>query len=120
MIDIQLVLHNLEESREELRKSLKRRREIAIAENDTQYKEIDTKKTFSNGDTKEFDATIVDLMEKNRAQAEEIKSLKIEQESQTMMLCEIPEQKKRSIEDKAMIEDDKNQLDMQNLHNSNA
>ena len=46
-------------------------------------------------------------MEKNRAQVEEIKSLKIEQESQAMMLCEIIEQKKRAIEDKAMIEDDK-------------
>ena len=44
---------------------------------------------FSNGDTKEFDAVIVDLMEKNRAQAKEIRSLKIDQESQAMMLCEI-------------------------------
>ena len=69
--------------------------------------EIDTSKVFANGDTKEFDATIVDLMEKNRAQEEERRSLKIEQESQAMMLCEITEQKKRAIEDKAMIEDDK-------------
>ena len=49
-------------------------------------------------------------MEKNRAQAEEIKSLKIEQESQAMMLCEVTEQKKRAIEEKAMIEDDKRNL----------
>ena len=67
VIDIQLILHNLEEPREELRKSLKGRREIVIAENDTQYKEINTTKEFSNGDTQEFDATIADLMEKNRA-----------------------------------------------------
>ena len=46
-------------------------------------------------------------MGKNRAQAKEIRSLKIEQESQAMMLCEITEQKKRTIEDRAMIEDDK-------------
>ena len=52
-------------------------------------KEIDTTKVFSNGGTKYFDAAIVDLMEKNRAQAEEIITLKIEQESQAMMLCEI-------------------------------
>ena len=90
MIDIQLFLHKLEEAKEELRKSLKRR-EIVIAENDTQYKEIDTSKLFSNGDPKEFDATIADLMEKNRAQVEEIKSLKIERESQVMMLCEVTE-----------------------------
>ena len=49
-------------------------------------------------------------MEKNIAQAEEIRNLKIEQESQTMMLCEVTEQKKRAIEDKVMIEDDKRNL----------
>ena len=106
-IEIHLILHSLEEAREELRKSLKRRREIAIAENDTQYKEIDTSKVFANGDTKDFDATIENLIEKNGAQVEEIRSLKIEQESQAVMLCEVTEQKKRAIEDKAMIEDDK-------------
>ena len=54
--------------------------------------------------------TIADLMEKNRAQVEEIISLKIEKESQAMMLCEITEQKKRAIEDKVMIEDDKRNI----------
>ena len=49
-------------------------------------------------------------MEKNRAQAEEIRSLKMENESQARMLCEITEQKKRVIEDKAMLEDDKRNL----------
>ena len=49
-------------------------------------------------------------MEKNRAQVEEIRNLKIEQESQAMMLCEMTEQKKRSIEDKVMIEEDKGNL----------
>ena len=75
----------MEEAREESRKSLKRRKDIAIAENDTQYKEIDTTKVFSNGDSKEFDVTIVDLMEKKKVQAIEIRTLKIEQESQAMM-----------------------------------
>ena len=45
-IEIQLILHQLDEAREELRKSLKRRKDISIAENDTQYKEIDTTKLF--------------------------------------------------------------------------
>ena len=67
VIDIQLALHALEEAREELRKSLKRRKDIAIAENDTQYKEIDTTKLFSNGDTQEFEVAIKNLMERNRA-----------------------------------------------------
>ena len=95
-IEIQLILHSLEETREELRKSLKRRKEIAITKNDTQYKEIDTTKFFTNEDRNEFDAAIVDLMEKNRAQAEEIRNLKIEQESQAMMLCEVTKKKEKS------------------------
>ena len=49
-------------------------------------------------------------MEKNRVQAEEIKSLKMEHESQDMMLCEITEQKKRAVEDRVMLEDDKRNL----------
>ena len=35
-IEIQLILHQLDEAREELKKSLKRGKEIAIAENETQ------------------------------------------------------------------------------------
>ena len=110
MIDVHLTLHNLEEAREELRKSLKRRKDIAIAENDTHYKEIDTKKVFSNGDTQEFDAAIEELMERNKAQVEEIRSLTIEWGSQAMMLCEIIEWKKRAIGDRAIIEDTKRNL----------
>ena len=45
-IKIHLILHFLEQAREELRKSLKRRKDITIVENDTQYKEIDTSKVF--------------------------------------------------------------------------
>ena len=65
---------------------------------------------FPLENSKEFDAAIVELMEKNRAQAKEIKSLKMEQESQAMMLCEITKQKKRPIEDRDMLEDDKETL----------
>ena len=49
-------------------------------------------------------------MEKNKGQVEEIRNLKIEQESQAMMLCEVTKKKKRSIEDKVMIEEDKRNL----------
>ena len=109
VIDVHLALHKVEEAREELRKSLKRTKDMAIADNDIHYKEIDTTQVFANGDSKEFDAAIAELMEKNRAQEEEI-SLKIEQESQAMMLCEITKQNKRVIEDRAMLEDDKRNL----------
>ena len=49
-------------------------------------------------------------MEKNKSQAEETRNLKIEQESQAMMLCEVTEQKKRVIKDKVMMKDDKKNL----------
>ena len=42
VIDMHLALHKVEEAKEELRKSLKRRKEIAIAENDIHCEEIDT------------------------------------------------------------------------------
>ena len=81
VIDVQLTLHKVEEAREELRKSLKRRKDMAIEDNDIHYKDIDTTKVFAKEDSKEFDAVIVELMEKNRIQVEEIRSLKIEHES---------------------------------------
>ena len=107
MIDVQLTLHKVEEAREKLRKFLKRRKDMAIEDNDIYYKEIDTIEVSVKEDSKEFDAAIVELMEKNRIQVEEIRSLKIEHESQAMMLCEITKQKKRAVEDRAMLEDDK-------------
>ena len=82
VIDVHLTLHKVEEAKEELRKSLKRRKGIAIAENDIHCKEIDTTQVPTNGDSKEFDEAIAKLIEKNRAQVEEIRSLKMEQESQ--------------------------------------
>ena len=75
-IDIQLILHQLNEAREELKKSLKRRNEIGIEDNNTRYKEMDTTKLFANGDSNEFDAIVADLMEKNKIQAKEINNLK--------------------------------------------
>ena len=46
-------------------------------------------------------------MENNRVQAKEIINLKLEKESQAILLCEVTEQKKKAIEEKAMIEEDK-------------
>ena len=119
VIDVKLALHSLEKARDELRKSLKKRKDLAIAENEINYKEIDTKELFANGDTKEFDAEIEELMEINRVQVEEIRTLKMEQESHAIILCEVTEQKKRAIEEKSMIEDDKrnvsNRLDAKTI-----
>ena len=49
-------------------------------------------------------------MEKNRAQAEEIRNLKLEQESQAIWICEVTEQKKKVVEDKNLLEEDKRTL----------
>ena len=92
-IEIQLNLHQLDEAREELKKYLKRRKKIAIEKNETQYKEMDTTNLFANGESNDFDAVVVDLMEKNRAQAREIRNLKLEKESQAILICEVSKQK---------------------------
>ena len=106
-IEIHLILHQLNEAGDALRSSLKRRKEITIAKNDTQYKEIDTTKLFKEGNSSEFNGAIVDLMEKNRAQVEEIRNLKLEQDLQAILLCEVTKQKKKAIEDKTILEEDK-------------
>ena len=49
----------------------------------------------------------VDLMEKNGSQTKEIRILKLEKESQAIMLCEVTKQKKKAMVDKAMNEEDK-------------
>ena len=46
-IEIHLILHELNEAKYALKSSLKRRKDISIAKNDTQYKEIDTTKLFT-------------------------------------------------------------------------
>ena len=87
-----------------MKSSLKRRKEIAIAKNDTQYKEIDTSKLLIDGNQSKFDASIIDLMDRNRAQEEEIRNLKLEQESQAILECEVTKQKKKAMEDKTLLE----------------
>ena len=103
MIDIHLALQQLNEARDALRSSLKRRKEISIAENNTHYKEIDTTKLLTKGNSSEFDVAIADLMEKNRAQAKEIKNLKLEQESQDILLCEVTEQKRKPLKTRPFL-----------------
>ena len=107
VIDIHLALQQLNEARDALKGSVKRIKEIVIAENETHYKKIDTSKLFIDGNQSEFDAAIVDLMEKNRAQVEEIINLKLEQKLQAILICEVTKQKKKSIEDKTLLEKEK-------------
>ena len=68
----------MNEARDELKWSVKRRTKIAIEENDTHYEEKETTKLFENGDSSEFDATVAYLMERNGALTKEVRNLKIE------------------------------------------
>ena len=52
---------------------------------------MDTTELFVNRNSNEFDVAIIDLIEMNRTLAEEIINLKIEQESQAILLCEVTE-----------------------------
>lgn len=109
-IEVQLALHQLQEARDELHHSVQRRKELAIQKNDTHYKEEDTTRLFENGNSSDFNVAVVDLMKKNNALTEEARNLKIEQEVQSVLLCEVIEQKKKDKEEKFMIEDEKRTL----------
>lgn len=77
-IGIKISLHQLKKARDELQQSLKRRKDLAIQQNDTLYQEEDTTGFFEENDSKEFDAAIANLMEKNGALNEEVRNLERE------------------------------------------
>ena len=109
-IDIQLLLHQLKDSRDILLQSMKKRKDMAIQSNESNFKEEETTRLFDNGNPSECDTTIVGLMEKNNTLKEEVTNLKREHEMQAIRLCEETEQRKKAIEDKVMIEDDMKML----------
>lgn len=111
-INVHLALQQLEAARGELKKSLSRRREIAIQQNDSQYQEEDTTELFDNGNSIESDKAIKEILEKNNILSDDIINLKREQEIQFVRLCEVVEQKKKAKEDKTMAEEDKRQISM--------
>ena len=87
-IDIQLLLHQLRDTRDILLQSMKKRKDMAIQSNKSNFKEEDTTRLFDNGNTSEFDATIANLMEKNNTLKEEVTNPKREHEIQEIRLCE--------------------------------
>ena len=58
---------------------------------------------FADGNSSELDIIVTDLMEKNGAPIEEVINIKIEQEVQSALLCEVTKKKKKDEEDKVMI-----------------
>ena len=88
-IEIQFILHHLNRESDELKCSLKRRKEIGIEENDTHYQEEDTTELFIDWNSSEFDAAVANLIKKNGALIEDVRNIKIEQEVQLVFLCEV-------------------------------
>ncbi len=84
MIEIQIILEKLEVAKAELRKSLKKGKYMTIQQNNTLYKEIDTKELLNNGNSSDNDVTIVDLLEKNNILSEEVRGMKREHEIQSV------------------------------------
>ena len=110
MIEIHLVLHQLKDVIDVQNDSLKKRKEISIQKNDTQYEELDTGGLFDEGNPSEYDGTIAYMMEKNNALTEEIRNLKREREIQLVRLCEEIELRKKAKEERIMIDEDKKSL----------
>ena len=119
-IELCLFLDQLHEQIEELQYSMKRRKELAIEKNDTHYQEEDATDLFEEGSSSEFDVSVVDMMEKNGALTKEVKNLKIKQEFQSLLLCEVTEWKNKFEDNKIILTNglEENKLDVQNIANT--
>lgn len=111
MIEIHIILHLLEGVGEEIRKSLRKRKEMDIQQNDTLNKEIDTKGLLDSRKVGDNDTTIAELLEKNNILRREVKGLKRKQETQSVRLCEVTEKKRKVEKEKIMAKEDKRQME---------
>ena len=82
------MLLQLKDIRDILLQSMKKRKDMGIQSNESNFKEEDTTRIFDNGNHSECDATIAYLMEKNNTLKEEVTNLKREHEMQAIGLCE--------------------------------
>lgn len=105
VIDIQLILQQLEIPKKELKKSLKRRKELAIKDTKNYYEEFETEGMFETINSN--DTTFVELLDKNKILKEEVRGLKRKHGIQSVRLCEVTEKKKKVEEDKVVSKEDK-------------
>ena len=95
-LDLEMAMVQLNEEKEHLSQSLKRRNELAREINDHQYVETKIEDLFpssSSNEANEANNAIKQLLEKNGSLQEEVRMLRREQESQSVRLCEILEQR---------------------------
>lgn len=57
-LDVQIIFEQVKNEKETLRQSFKRRKEMEIQQNDTQYKEGIVEELFDEGSSSKSDATI--------------------------------------------------------------
>ena len=105
-LDLNLAFDKFKDTKEELKKSLKRRNEMAIQKNDTQYNEESIKDLCDEGRFSEPNAKIENLLEKNNILNEGVRELKREHEIHLVRLCEITKQKKQVEEDVARVDEE--------------
>lgn len=98
------MLQQLEVAKEELRKTLKRIKVIAIQLNDTQYIEVEIEGLLESGKTSNSKQALTKMLEKSYNLVKEEKDLKIEHENQSAALCEEIKKKKKEMEDKLKVE----------------
>ena len=89
-----MAIVQIKEAKENISKSLKRRKELANQMNDLKYVEERIEDFFPSNSLDEANNAIKELIEKNGSLQEEVRKLKREQEIQSIKLCEILEQKK--------------------------
>ena len=71
-IDIQFLLHQLKDARDILLQSMKKRKDMAIQLNESNFNEEDANGLFENENPSECDVVIIDLIEKNNTLEEEV------------------------------------------------
>ena len=92
---LELAIGQLKKEKEHLFQSLKRRKDLAIQMNEKLYIEERVEDIYLESNSNEANKVIKELLEKNGTLQEEIKKLKREQEIQSIIFCEVMEEKNK-------------------------
>ena len=90
-LDLEMAMAQLNEAKEHLSQSLRRRKQLAKQMNDHQYVEENIEDLLPSSSSDEANVAIKELLAKNGSLQEEVRKLKREQEMQSIRLCEVLE-----------------------------
>lgn len=129
-IDLILAKDKIKNLKDQLSKSLARRKEIAISMNETQYSEKKIDNLCLENDTQETNEVVKDLLGKNSLLQEEVKKLKrdmellavksygnSDQEDQTILSKNLMEKEIRTLKEK--LEEKDNEVSQLSIHQAN-